>query len=255
MSLGASASNAKSQNTSDATSQSIQSSQSQSNSGQSIAFGDIFSQLYGNATSAAGRAVAGAQELGATARQLFTGGSDFLSNLGKDAGTSYLTDQLGNNDVQDAQLNTLREQTGRLFSENINPAITSRNVTGGTLGGSRQGVAQALGAGTAADAFTAGATQILSNNQQQKNAAATTIAQNSLSGASTGLGALPNLLNLATQGNNSELGIYGVLSQILGGPTTLTSSNSVANSLAQAFSQASSQGTSKSSSYGVSVGV
>ncbi len=255
MSLGASSSKASSQNTSAATSESLQQATSSSNSGQTVAFGDLFSQLYGNASSAAGRAVAGAQELGATARQLFTGGSDFLSNLGKDAGTSYLTDRLNSDDVQNAQLDTLREQTGRLFSEQINPAITSRNVSGGTLGGSRQGVAQALGAGTAADAFTQGATQILSNNQQQKDTAAAQVLQGSLQAASTGLGALPNLLNLATQGNNSELGIYSVLSSILGGPTTLTSSNSVSQSLAQAFSQASSQGTSKSSSFGLSVGV
>jgi hypothetical protein len=230
---------------------------SQSTSGQSVAFGDLFSQLYGNASSAAGRAVAGAGELGATARQLFTGGSNFLSNLGQDAGTSYLTDRLQNNDVQTAQLDTLREQTGRLFSENINPAITSRNVQGGTLGGSRQGVAQGIGMGAAADAFTQGATQILSNNQQQKDTAAAQVLQGSLGAASTGLGALPNLLNLATQGNNSELGVYGVLSSILGGPTTLSSSQStsISESLAKAFSQATSQGSGKSSSFGLSVGV
>jgi len=251
MSFGASSSKSSAQNTSDATSESLQ--QSSSQSGQEVFGANMFQQLYGNAASAAGRAVAGAGELGNTARQLFTGGSQFLQGLGQDAGTSYLTDRLQNNDVQNAQLDTLREQTGRLFSENINPAITSRNVSGGTLGGSRQGVAQALGAGTAADAFTQGATQILTGNQQQKDAAAAQVMQGSLGAASTGLGALPGLLNLQTQGNNSELGIYGILSQIMGGPTTLSSS--VSSSLAKAFSQASSQGTSKSSSFGVSLGL
>ena len=82
---------------------------------------------FGFRTDAAGRAVAGAGELGSAARQLFTGGSQFLSSLGTDAGSDYLRSRLdSNNPVLEEQISALREDTGRLFSEELNPAITSR---------------------------------------------------------------------------------------------------------------------------------
>lgn len=252
MSVGASSSKASSQNTSEANSQSEQMSNSQS--GQTIAFEDMFRQLYGNASTAARGAVAGAGELGQTAKDLFSGGSQFLQGLGGDAGSRYLNERVnGSNEVLDENIAALREDTGRLFREELNPAITSRAVAGGTLGGGRQGVAQGLAAEAATQQFTRGATALRTADASQRDAVAGQIAQNSLQSASTGLGALPGLFDLATKGNNSELGVYSLLGSILGGPTTLSSSSS--SSLARAFSEAFSQGNSKSSSFGVSLGV
>jgi hypothetical protein len=243
MSIGRSANSSygTSDSGSNSSSTATSNSASQATSGQSVAFQDIFQSLYGNASQAAAGATAGAADLGAAAKQLFTGGSQFLQGLGSDPGTAYLQGRLGDDDsVLSGQLDQLRSQTGRLFSEEINPAITSRAVGGGNLGGGRQGVAQALGAEKAGQVFNSGATALISQNQQQKDAVAGQVMQGSLGAASTGLGALPGLLDLQTKGNNAELGIYSTLAGILGGPTTLNSSQSTSesSSLAEMISSA-----------------
>jgi hypothetical protein len=207
---------------------------------ENIAFQDVFSQLYGNASSAAGRAVADADMLGGAAQSLFSGGNQYLQGLGQDAGSNYLEGRLsGNNPVLEQEIAQLQEDTGRLFREEFNPAITSRAVAGGTLGGGRQGVAQGLAAESAARSFTQGATALRSRDIASRDAVAQSVAQNSLSAASTGLGALPSLLDVLERGSRSELGVYSQLSSILGGPTTLTSSDqsSFAESLARSFGE------------------
>lgn len=226
---------------------------------QSIAFQDLFKQLYGNASGAASDAAAGAGELSAAAKQLFSGGMDTLSNLGGDVGTQYLASSLNNDSVLNSQISQLRDESGRLFSEQLNPAITSRAVAGGTLGGGRQGVAQGQAIGDTERAFMEGVTQLQTQNQARKDTAAATIASNSLGAATTGLGALPSMLDILTQGNNAELGVYSDLSGIIGGPTVLSQSqsesstfgSSIQEALSQAFSssfgQQSSQSTGTSS--------
>jgi hypothetical protein len=221
-----------------------------SQSRQNIAFQDVFSSLYGNASGAAANAAGGAGMVSQAAQQLFTGGSQFLQSLGGDTGSAYLDDRLNaDNPVLNDQIAQLQEDTGRLFREEFNPAITSRAVSGGTLGGGRQGVAQGLAIESAARTFNQGATALRSGDIARRDAVAQSIAQNSLQAASTGLGALPSLLNVLQQGNSAELGVYGQLSQILGGPTVLSSSDasssgqstSFAESLARSFGQQSSR--------------
>lgn len=205
------------------------SSQQASLSQQNVFQEDIFSQLYGNASNAAGGAAANAGQLRTAAQQLFTGGNQFLEQLGGDAGTGYLEDRLSaNNPVLEQQISQLQQDTGRLFREEFNPAITARAVAGGTLGGGRQGVAQGAAIESATRAFTQGATALRAGDIAQRDAAAQSVATNSLNSASTGLGALPSLLSILERGNSAELGAYGQLSQILGGPTTLTTSESLA---------------------------
>jgi hypothetical protein len=238
--------------TSEQTSLSQSQMQSGSQSNQDIAFRDLYAGLYGNATGAAGRAVAGADELGAAAQQLFTGGNQFLQGLGGDAGSNYLNSRLDSeNPVLQEQISQLQQDTGRLFREELNPAITSRAVGGGTLGGGRQGVAQGLAAEGAARVFAQGATALRAGDVASRDAVAQSVATNSLNAASTGLGALPSLLDVLQRGNNAELGVYSNLSSILGGPTTLTQSSSqaestsLAESLARAYGEQSSSGSSR----------
>jgi hypothetical protein len=173
--------------------------------------------------------------------------------LGGGAGTDYLNQRLtGGDELLNEQIAQLRGDTGRFFSEELNPAITSRAVAGGTLGGGRQGVAQGMAADAASRRFTEGATALRVADQSQRDAIAAQVASNSLSAASTGLGALPGLMDIAERGNNAELGIYSGLSSILGGPTTLTDAQSsdfsqaTAQSLAQAFSKSFGEQTSQS---------
>lgn len=206
---------------------------------------DFYKQLFGGATNAANAALINAPELSSAARQLFTGGSQFLQSLGGGAGTDYLTNRLtGDNPVLTEQIDQLREDTGRFFNEQINPAITSRAVAGGTLGGGRQGVAQALGAGEAARAFTQGATALRVADQGQRDQIAAQVAQNSLQSAATGLGALPGLLDVLERGDSAELGVYSQLSGILGGPQVLSQSQS--SDFARATSQSVSEAFAKS---------
>jgi hypothetical protein len=226
-----------------------------SSSSQSIAFEDLYRQLFGGATGAAMGGVANGPELGATARQLFTGGSQFLEGLGGDAGQQYLESRLSSdNPVLQDQIDQLREDTGQLFTDKLNPAITADAVAGGTLGGGRQGVAQGMAMDSLSRSFTQGVTQLRSNDIAMRDAAAMNVAQNSLTAASTGLGALPSMLDLATDAASPELGIYAKLSSILGGPTVLGESSSsnfntnTAESASQAFSR--SFGTQSSRSYG-----
>lgn len=212
----------------------------QSSTTQGIAFEDIYKQLFGGAAGAAGGALAQAPELAAAAKQLFTGGTQFMQGLGGDAGTEYLADRLSGTGVVDEQIDLLREDTGRLFSESLNPAITSRAVAGGSLGGGRQGVAQTGAMESVGRAFTSGATQLRVADQSSKDAIAAQVAGNSLTAASTGLGALPGLLDLQERGNNAELGTYASLSSILGGPTVLSQSQGTnfSESTAQSISEA-----------------
>lgn len=252
---GRSKSYQESQSTSAARQESLSTSlsqaQQQSQSGQSIAFADIYSQLYGNASTAANKAVLDSGALTEAASQLFSGGSQFLESLGSDAGSQYLSQRLdANNPVLEQQIAQLQEDTGRLFREELNPAITSRAVSGGTLGGGRQGVAQGLAAEGAARTFTQGATALRAQDVAARDSVAQSIATNTLNAASTGLGSLPSLLNILQQGNQAELGIYSSLSSILGGPSTLTQSSSTATSTAQSLAESIAESFGQSSGYG-----
>lgn len=215
-----------------------------STSNQDIFESDVYRQLYGSASSAASGAAASAGQLRTAAQQLFTGGNQFLEQLGGDAGSAYLEDRLSaDNPVLNEQIANLQTDVGRLFREELNPAITSRAVSGGTFGGGRQGVAQGLATESAARVFSQGATALRAGDIASRDAVAQSIAQNSLASASTGLGALPSLLDVLERGNNAELGVYSGLSQILGGPTTLTTAQSLARSYGE--QTASSRGSSR----------
>ncbi len=214
---------------------------------------DLYKQLFGNASNAAATAAGNAGDLRAVAGDLFTGGSSFLESLGGDAGTRHLTDRItGENPLLDQQIEQLQQDTGRFFNEELNPAITSRAVAGGNYGGGRQGVAQGLAAERAAGEFTRGATALRVADMTARDTAAATVAQNSLSAATTGLGALPGLMELITAGNNAEMGIYANLGTILGGPTVLSDSRSnsfgtsTQQSAAEAFSNSFGQQSSSS---------
>lgn len=233
----------------------------QSTSSQSVFASDIFAQLFGNASTAAQSAVASAPELAATAKQLFTGGSQFLEGLGKDAGTQYMESRLsGDNPVLNEQISGLQTDIGKLFSEQLMPGIKSTAAAGGTLGGGRQGVAEGLATQAAANEFTKGVTALRANDINQRDQIAAGIATNSLQSAATGLSALPTLLDISERGANQELGVYSTLSSILGGPTTLSSSQSTdfsqstAQSVAEAFSKSFSQQTATSQSTSTSRG-
>jgi hypothetical protein len=248
--MGKSEQQASGWNQADSSSTSMSVGGGQSTSGQSVFGADTFSKLYSDAGMAAGSTLAQGPQLADIAKQLFTGGSSFLQGLGNDAGTGYLQSRVsGDSGVADSEIAQLQSDTGHLFTDQFNPAITAQAVAGGTLGGGRQGVAQGAAMDSLARTFSSQAAQIRVSDQAQRDAAATTIAGNSLGAASTGLGALPSLLGLVQSGQNNNLDILGKFSAILGGPTTLSSSQSsqFSQSIADAISK--SFGTSESSGH------
>jgi hypothetical protein len=254
----------------------------QATSTQNIAFEDLLRSLYGNATDAASAQVANSGLFEGEAQQLFTGGLGFLDQLQRPAGTDYLEARVtGPDAAADAQIGALGSSLGRFFNEQLAPGITSRGVSTGTLGGSRQSVSLGKAAGEVGERFSTGVAQILANSQAGRDAAAGMLSSNSINAAGTGLSALPSVLGLAGAGLNAGLSPYLSLSQILGAPTVLTqgqssqasqsSSQQIAEAIsaalassfgmsnAEGFSESQSssysQGTSKGKSLGFSFGV
>jgi hypothetical protein len=242
---------AESGDTSNSLSQSLSSGQSTTTQG--IAFEDLYKQLFTGATAAAGRTAMQAPQLAQTAQQLFSGGSQFLQSLGGNAGTNYQEGRLtGENPALEDAITALRGDSESLFRDEMNPAITASAVSGGTLGGGRQGVAQGIAQGKIGQDFLSKAAALRYADVQSKDAMAGSIAGQSIAAASTGLGALPGLLDIMERGQNTELGTYSNLASILGGPTVLSqqqatdSSMSTAQQIAQAFSRSFGQQESQS---------
>jgi hypothetical protein len=187
-------------------------------------------------------------DIASAGQQLFSGGLGFLDKLGGGAGADELAARAGGGDTsgRDAQLGVLQSQLGDFFNTQLVPGITSRGVSTGTLGGSRDAVELGQAAKQVAGQFSTGAASIISNDQAQRDAAAGKLADVTNQGAATGLSALSSLYGLKQGADSSALTPYQMLSQILGGPTVLGQSQS--SQLAAALS--SSFGEQGSSSYG-----
>lgn len=222
-------------------SESMGSSYSGGRSSQSIAFNDIFRNLYSNAASKA------LDPRNANpAQQLFSGGLKFLSELTENSGIKGLENIIsGSDNALENNLGALQSSLGRFFSEELNPAITSDAVATGSLGGGRQGVAQGIASRGVAEQFSQGAASLINANQQRTDSASTSLAQLMQQGSSLGLDNLGNLLGIGTEAETG-LAPLSMLSQILGGPTTLTES--------EERSRASNYGMSSGFSYGTSTG-
>lgn len=241
-------------------SQSSGGSGSQATSRQNIAFEDVFAKLFGGASQAAGSVdTAG---LTGAANLLFGSGGKFLDTLDSGGeGAGYLKDRLASRDgMADEQVGMLGDDIARFLAEDVNPAITSGGVQAGTFGGSRGEVQRGIATRGATEAFSKGSLDIRAREQQQRDALATSLSQDESGRATGALGALPSLFGLAEGGAMSGLSPFLALSQILGGPTVLTESDSSSFSqqLAEAFGlniganqatgRAGSQGTSSSDS-------
>jgi hypothetical protein len=220
---------------------------------QGVAFEDLLRSLYGNATDAVAAQAANVPLFQDEAQQLFTGGLGFLDQLQTLPGDDYLTSRVtGPDTAAQSQIDTLRTEYGRLFDEQLMPGITSRGVSTGTLGGSRQSVSIGKAAGEVGRGFSGGVAQILANSQAARDAAALGLNASKTQAASAGLNALPSVLGLAGAGFNAGVSPYLSLAQIMGGPTVLSESGSQSSSedIAMAISEAMAQsyGTSQSTS-------
>lgn len=208
-----------------------------SQSQQNVAFEDIFARLFGGAEGAA--AGLDPSLLTEAANQLFSGGTEFLSQLSGGADTEFLQSRVsGDDDLLAEQISGLGEDIGSFFREQILPGITSEAVAGGGLGGGRQGVAEGAAAEGAGRAFESGATALRSADAAQRTEAAGILGQSRIAGAEAGLGGLAGLAGIADFGFGANLEPFERLSALLGGPTVLGESSafSSAEDFARAFS-------------------
>ena len=158
-----------------------------------------------------------------------------------------------------AQTDSLRSGLGRLFTDEINPAIENRAIASGGFGGGRQGVAQGVAAGQLGDAFTQGLGDITARANAQ---------------AQVAIGAAPGLAEagVTAAGAPSQFGFdqLGQFAGLVGAPTILAtgetfgSTGSVSTggsqsisrqqSLSQAISESRSRASGQSESYDFNFG-
>ena len=180
------------------------------------------------------------QDLFAQGQQALGGLTDntFLDQLGAQAG--------GNPDLVAAQTGQLSDVLSQQFNEQINPAITSQAVGGGTLGGGRQGVAQGLGIQGQQRALAAGNVGFQTADAARSQQAAQAGGQLFGQGAQAQAGLLPGLQQLLAGPQNQQLqSLMGLISGI-GAPTVLNQQS--------AFDQAQATSTGKSSGFNVGFG-
>lgn len=232
-----------------------------SESSTDVAFKDLFAKLYGGAATAAG-GLSGAP-IKSAADMLFSGGTGFLDSLAGGAGMDYLQNRVsGESPVLKEQIAGLSEDLGAFFRDELNPAITSQAVGGGTLGGGRQGVAQGIASKEVATQFARGATALRSADVAARDAAARDLTALKTSAAGTGLGALPALLGVAQTGALADLAPFQALAGVFGGPTVVgqsssfgtSDSGSIASQISDAFSESQSTSKSKGKSKSGSIG-
>lgn len=236
----------------------ISESGSQQTSQDMVAFEDVFARLFGGAEGAAGGL--DPSMLTEAANQLFSGGTGFLDTLGGGAGADYLEGRLSeDNAVLEEQIGLLGEDLGKFFNEELLTGITSESISGGQLGGGRQGVAQGAAVDMVGREFARGATELRAGDIAARDAAAVNLEGLGIQGAGTALENLPGMAELAEMGFSADMLPFLMMSQITGGPTVLGqsqgSSFASAEDFAAAFSESfgGSQSTTQSSSEGTSI--
>lgn len=253
--FGIGGSKSKSKSTSESYAQSTDQSRSVSSTSQSVNFNDIFGRLFGSAEGATANAVGMLPEFQDTAASLFTGGTQFLDNLvGPNAGSAYMERRLNDTSVLDEQIGALQSDLGRMFNEELLPGITSGSVANGTLGGSRQGVAQGIAAEGIARQFAQGAASLRGADLAARDQLAGEYAAGSREGNALALDSLAGLTDLAGAGIEAELMPYEMLAKILGPQNTLTESLSVSESSGQSTAKSTSKSKSKSGSFNFGFG-
>jgi hypothetical protein len=276
--FGASKSDARSQSTSSGDSLNLSNSQSSdlsqsisraggaSSSWQDVAFGDLFQQLYGGASGAAGKLAGAMPAFSDQVSSLFSGGLSTLNSLGGGAGADYMTSRLTDTSNLGSQIGALGSDLGDFWNQQLNPSMNLGSVVNGTMGGDRSEVARGSAAAQIAKQFQGGAAQLRSADQAQKDQLAQQLAGNQLGAGVAGLNALPGLMGIAQGGATSSMLPYSMLASIMGGPTVLGGSQasnfanadafSIAQAIANSFgiSHDESQSTSMNRSRSISVG-
>ncbi len=217
----------------------VASSRAGSQATESIAFADIFAQLFGRASETA----AGIGGINAEAADLFASGTGFLEQLQSGgAGEEFLEATLSaENTVVEDQIGVLQQDLQEFFNETVLPGITSQGVSGFTLGGGREQVALGIAGEGLLEEFQRGSTAIRTAELERRDQAARDLTASQTARSIAGLTAIPGLLDTAQQGELSALAPFVTLAQVLGSPTVLGESTSFSESDAIAIAQAMSE--------------
>ncbi len=211
----------------------------QQTSSQSVFQSDIFAQLFSGASNVAGGI--DTQGLTDAANQLFTSGSGFLDSLqeqaaGTDVSGEFLSSRIsGEGGFVDENIAALGEDLGQFFNEQLLPGITSEAVAGGQLGGGRQGVAQGKAIESVGREFRRGSLDIRNQDLRERTEAARILSATKLSASQAGLTGVQSQFDLANAATLAPFSPFLTLAQILGGPTTLSQSQSTSESTSLAF--------------------
>ncbi len=211
----------------------------QQTSSQSVFQSDIFAQLFSGASNVAGGI--DTQGLTDAANQLFTSGSGFLDNLqeqaaGTDVSGEFLSSRIsGEGGFVDENIAALGEDLGQFFNEQLLPGITSEAVGGGQLGGGRQGVAQGKALESVGREFRRGSLDIRNQDLRERTEAARILSAQKLSASQAGLTGVQSQFDLANAATLAPFSPFLTLAQILGGPTTLSQSQSTSESTSLGF--------------------
>lgn len=209
-----------------------------SRSSQSVAFEDVFANLFGDASAAAGGVNTG--NITAAANMLFAGGQDIITQL-QDGGTgaAFLESQIsGADQIADAQVDQLGDDLQRFLAEDVRGTLTQAGVSTNTLGGSRGEVQAGIAERGASEAFIRGATDIRDRSRNRTSSLATALMQSESERSSTALAALPQMFGLMESGQMASLSPMMALSQILGPQIALTESESFGMGESSQFSEA-----------------
>ena len=215
-------------------------SSSSSSSSQSVFEADIFARLFGDASNIAGNI--NTSGLTTAANDLFQSGQGFLGDLqsisaGTDVSGEFLSSRIsGEGGFVDENIAALGEDLGQFFSEELLPGITSQAVGGGQLGGGRQGVAQGKAIESVGREFRRGSLDIRNEDLRQRQDAATALSGQRTSAAQAGLVGAQQQFDLANAGTLAPFSPFLTLAQILGGPTTLTETESESSGKSLRFS-------------------
>ncbi len=208
---------------------------SESSSSQEVFEADTFRNLFANASNVAGQV--DTRALTDAANSLFSQGSGFLGSLsdisaGTDESGRFLSSRIsGEGGFVDENIAALGEDLGQFFNEQLLPGITSESVSGGALGGGRQGVAQGKAIESVGREFRRGSLEIRNADLRERTEAARQLSAQKLSAGQAGLAGVQSQFDLAQAATLAPFSPFLTLAQILGPTTTLSDSSSSSMSL------------------------
>ena len=155
----------------------------------------------------------------------FQPGRGIVGNFGG-AGPGRVGQFIGEGNTQ-GQLDQLSNSLGSFFNEQLLPGIDQRGLSSiGTLGRGRNQLARQQGAGQVADAFSQGATDIISRDIARRQQAAFLSDQNRRQGTQIGLQGLSGLQGIGLAGVQGAFAPLLNLAALIGSPTVLQEQSS-----------------------------